>query len=305
METFDQAVATAAFLDRCPACVRDLRLPRNVGTSLMEEAARRPYLRLERLEVRVGHGTVQSACDLLASPSCAALRALCFTVACSHRVCHARVIRAVPYASLARLRVFFGDISGEALRDLAQLLSRAPGLRRLALENVAVAPEDLVRVLPRTLVSLTIRGECIPAAPLVQSLDRAPDLRSIVLRSERLRVDEGAAVRLMCLAAVSFAVESRLAVDCVRVIALLNALSPSVRTCSKAYIVCSAHGPRGWCGAIQEALSARRVSCSITLTGEVARFLPVAELPELVAAFLQQENLPPTESEAPTQTYTQ
>lgn len=303
--TSDPSVATVSFMGRCAVCTRDLRLPRNVGPALLVEAARRPFLRLERLDVRVGHGIVQLACALLSSPVCAALRALCVTVTCSHRACHGRIFRAVPFAGLTRLRVFFGDMSGTAVDELVELLPRAPGLRRLALENVAVVPEDLVHALPRTLTALTLRGDCVPSAPLARSLARAPDLRSIVLTSERAKAEEQAVVRLMCLAYKSVAVESVHAVDCARIVELVDALPTSVRTCSKAYVICVAHGPRSWCGVIQAALESRRVRCSTTLAEEVARVLPVAHLPELVAAFLHEATVPPTESEIATQKYSQ
>lgn len=301
----DSSVATASFLDRCAVCTRDLRLPRNVGPALLAEVARRPFLCLERLDVRVGHGIVQLTCALLASPVCATLRALCVTVTCPHRACHGRIFRAVPFAGLTRLRVFFGDMHGSAVEDLVELLPRAPGLRRLALENVTVVPDDLVHALPRTLTALTLRGECVPSAPLAQSLARAPDLRSIVLTSERVKAEEQAVVRLLCLACKSVAVESAHAVDCARIVELVGALPPSVRTCSKAYVICMAHGPRSWCSVLQAALESRRARCSTTLAKEVARVLPVSHLPELVASFLQEANVPPTESEVATQKYSQ
>lgn len=303
--TSDPSAATAAFLDRCAVCTRHLRLPRNVGPALLVEAARRPFLRLERIDIRVGHGIVHLACALLTSPACATLRALCVTVTCPHRACHSRIFRAVPFAGLTRLRVFFGDLSGSAVEDLVELLPHAPGLRRLALENVSVVPEDLIRALPRTLTALTLRGECVPSAPLAQSLAKAPDLRSIVLTSERAKADERAVVRLLCLACKSVAVESAHAVDCARIIELVGALPASVRTCSKAYVICAAHGPRSWCSVLQAALESRRARCSTTLAEEVARVLPVSHLPELVAAFLQEATVPPTESEIATQKYSQ
>lgn len=297
---WDPVRATEVLRTRCTACLVDLRLPQNAPEAVLSCVSALALPRLERLSVTVFHGAAPAVGSLLESESLAALRSLDLTISSPRSACHARVFSALPYAALLRLRVRFGDVAAtSAPLALADNLGRAVRLRRLALENVA----SLERVvLPPTLVSLTVRGHDVPFDELAAALRGVRDLRQLVLHASRRRVSEATVARLLFLASVSVSVEGSCAVRCRDVVAILRAAPATVRACPTALVRCEEHGPRVSCRAIQSALDARRQACTDTLAEVLAEVLPAALLPELVAAYLQTETVPPTDSERTNET---